>query len=911
MKLKTAQIVNVNTKINKVFQYIYIHRRLLILFLTYLFLSTDTTGQIVKTWFNDSVHLTVKHRKYEQNNHINNQRITNQYLEAFSKSIPRILAYTTYQVHWHQKIQYENTTITNSIQGLRLSGYTDYRGFSMKDFLVPAKVIYTYDLSYQGIALSFSDTLTRTTSRSAVQVPDSLSEKKLTFEDFHYQFFFQEEQAQKFRTKMQAIDQYYLDFPILKNTLEKVASIGTANLNMLPIYSANLREAESVLKQLKNRSYQSILNLEETDPLEFLPRFQNLNSGIAFKRQRIDRQLKNIDRLFYQEGINYLNTDTSIARAYFEKAIQSNPYYSPAYLEIARLNLTQHKLPEAASAIEHILQQLKPDTATYQKIMSFNDTLLTAFINKGKHLLDMEDYNAAVAILERAKHFCDSTPNYTCQAPVDKYLSQAKYGIYKAYTDVARKAIDNERPEMALRFIQQVDRFQQNNSRAIISNQEIKGLYAETAELFIKKARLSLDLNEFKAALAHLQKADSICPDADCRKRTESSIVKAHQGIYENLLKESKTEYQNGYYQQAVQILSKADKYLLDHQKHTRKSSSHDTLKKSIDYQLYRSNLKKGSTFLNFSKPKTALSHFLEAQHLLNQYHFEHNDTLDTLISAAARPLILSALKQGELKLWGHKYQQAFDILNDIEKDTAKYHLENDFLIAQKISSFEHELTKAFCQEVSDSIQTTKEQAYSLLKKDKYIQAELLLEQSLALVQRHAICSLPARPVTDTLELYEDVFRYFRSKIRLDSLRSQKKYEETITLIRQMQENYENHKLVAAKAGKISLTKYGGSQQDDALKVYYLRYQLKQQQNKKALVLLRTISSKLLKSKKGKQWQKEIAERMAREDARAQKAINYKAQATEYSKNIPELSVFERHYSSKYRQEAKIFPWFF
>ena len=868
-------------------------------------------AQGTHNFFQDSIHLTVEHRKYNRTEHINNQRITDEFIEAFSKSIPRILAYTTFSIHWQHQAVLSDNELRTHIKGIHIRGYKTYRKFPVERLLIPDKIKCDYEFKYGNQTLLYSDTVNLKEYPTNNQpLADSIKLKKLNFLSFDYQLIYNKDQKDKFLEITQAIDQYYRDYPRLKAALEKVGKITIGNLNMLPIYSANLKEAENILENMQEKRYLSLLNLEKNDPLGFLPRFKNLQRGIAFKRQKIDNQMKNRDRLYYQEGLNYLENDTSVARSYFEKSVQTNPFFSPAYLELAKLDLSQGKLDNSAQHIEYILQELKPDTQTYRKIMGFNDELVQAFIDSARMLMDEEDFNQAVTVMERAEKFCQNTPQYECPGSVQKHLSNARYGIYNAYISVARKALEREKPELALNYIKLVNKYQQDNSQSIIPTNTIKELYTKVAELFVEQAQQMIDSKKYKKALAHLNEASELCKSDDCRSMIQSNLSRAHQGIYKQHLKNADEAFQQNNFNKAEELVHQADAYLQDHKDYLQSSFYRDSLKEEIDYKVYREDLKKGYAYLTTDQTGDALQKFMSAKNILSHYNYEKNDTIDSLIRVSAKPVILSKISKGKLKIWGERFSQAREILKETRDNTQKYLLTQDQEVADSLQNFAAKLQSKYCQQVKDTIKNYKQKASLHLSKANYLLARENYKKVIQKASNHKQCSIDVNPIQEKLSKNQHLFRYTEMQQELDSLYQKKDHKALTRKIQNMILFFEENNLSREGIQKTTPLSFVRKHKDTELKRYIAHWYLDQGKDYKALETLKTFDQKHTNPTKVKELQKKIGEAVAQQDVSKNISGDYKTHVEELAPGSW-YKYFKRTYKSTYRKKAGIFPYFF
>ncbi|MFO8054680.1 MAG: hypothetical protein R6U19_05890 [Bacteroidales bacterium] len=892
-----------------------------VIFLLFFFPLSSVYGQQAgRVIYKDSVSLRVKHRKYKKHREINDQRVTDQFIDSFSRSIPRILAYTTFSIHWEQTISVSGQFLHSRLSGLHIRGYNSYRGFPVSEHMLPERIRMNYHLNYEGRRISVADTFqTGASQESRIKLADSLKTKKIDLDSLDYALIYELRQKERFTAVASAIDQYYEDFALLKEALEKVATISTGNLNMLPIYNARLKEAENTLKRLRSREYLKLLDLENHDPLQFHPRFLNLKNGISFKRKKIDRQMKNLDRLYHRAGVSYLKKDTSISRKYFQKAIQSNPYYTASWLWLARLDLSAGFPGQAADKVAYIFNELKPDTQMYRQTIGFSDSLSQAFVSKAQRLMANSDYNEAIQLMERAQKFCIHTKQYECPDAIDKHLSLARYGIYNAYISVARKAIEQERPAMALEYITMVDTFRRNNQSSIVSGKEVDELYEEVAGLFLEQAEHLLNNQQYKKALSHFRQAGQLCKTSSCENMTARYKSRAHRGIYKDMLEQAEEELEKENYNNANQKLGEAQAYVHKHKPLLEKSRKHEQLKQQLAHEQYKENMKQGWEYLQQERNPLALREFDKASAYLSRYATERNDTLDSLARKAARPQIRAAINYIKQTLYP-KFEVIYgkpELLEKeivkIEKDTAKYGLTEDKEIAEGLKELRDSLEQEICKLVQDSLNDYRRQGKLEISDGGYLEAEKQYQKALEVAGKNPQCETDStEDIKNKMQKYKAHFRFLGMKRNADQLYRQEAFSKVMDTLQQMMHYFKAQDLENKGLSRITPVSYARAKNDHSFSIYVIEHYLQEQNDSKnALAVLKDIDPDQLSEEDSKKLQKRIAKALAKKDAQKNTPHDYREKAAEYSDNSKRFNLLERYYKSEYRKEKGIFPYFF
>jgi hypothetical protein len=133
-------------------------------------------------------------------------------------------------------------------------------------------------------------------------------------------------------------------------------------------------------------------------------------------------------------------------------------------------------LRKAISVILNTNQSLSTPVACY---WALGDAVTKAYLREGKKLTASGYYTEAADLLQSAARMCNSIPYATSSDQVYQQQSVALYGTYHSYLNISRKAINANRPALALKYAELASNFQILNSHYIITDLEIKKLFTE------------------------------------------------------------------------------------------------------------------------------------------------------------------------------------------------------------------------------------------------------------------------------------------------------------------------------------------------------------------------------------------------------------------------------------------------
>lgn len=862
--------------------------------------------------FSDSLALTVEHRMYTPLAQIDDQRVTDHYLRAFSKSIPRILAYTRFSIHWKHQVYHQEDKLITHTEGFHIRGHHNYRGIDMRPWMLPSHIVLFYKLHHGDTFAIVEDSLPpHQAAVSRLSVPDTLSVSPITRDDLSYKLIYTPGQQEAFSHITQAVDAYYKDYPLVREHLKAIEPLDPENLNMLPIYNARLREVEACLKEMQQRSYHAIPELKEQDPLGFFPPYARLSHDVSSLRESIDYRMEHLDRLYYEQGLSFLSQDTAHSRSYFQRSVQLNPNYSTAWLALARLDIKAEKPAQAAKKVEKILTQLKPDTLTYRKTLELADTLAMVFVEKGKEYMDKSDYNKAVSTMERAAQYCQNTPGYQCPEAVDKHLTLARYGIYNAYISVAQRAMSRKRPQLALEYIRMADTFQQKHSNAIISNKEVRDLYDQVTSLFAREALSYKRSGEYDKALALLKDAFELCHSDECREKANRQMATARQGIYMDNLLRSRDFLLKDNITGATLFLTQASDYLQAHDEMVSRYPLQDSLEQAVYSIRYGDLLEEAESHLGKGNRDQALSALVMADSLLNIYAFETNDTLVPLIRQLARPKVMRLAQQIRHNLQLKDYQEVPEQLQQLNNVLSGYYLKGDQELTVMADSLEQHFTQLICQPVKEQFEQLHRQAGIRIVQARYEAAQQFYLQALDTARAHPHCQIDTSAIKQTLEQKQAVFHYATMEQELDKAFEEKNFPLVVQLITEMEQYYERNELEKENITLVRPVAFAREKSHKDLLLFMTNHYLESGRETEALQIFKGLEQKIIPPRVSRRMQRQLAAALATRDTRTGIDAHYRDQAETYSNNAYWLRHLERYYKTYYRRKQRIFPWVF
>jgi hypothetical protein len=699
--------------------------------------------------------------KYSENP-TDKERISNYFIEELAKSIPKILTYTQYSYTFTNHLtisgkksgdgKFTGISLKTELFNAKPTGETNYKSFSIADVLMPSFADLTIEMYSENGALLKTFTFSgikcfnNTFSSETSPIADSLFSISNIYKTSKIALYYNETAKNIFNNKINYINGYYSSEFLIEDSQDKLNKIDFGNVDMIKVYDINLDAIETTVAEIENKKYIQILGLKDKDPISFIPKFESLKQQTKKTRIIINQMMSNLDKVLYNKALEHLSQyDTLKTIEYLKKSIVANPFYAPANYQLARVYLYQNKLEESGKLISAISTKMNPDQSTLKLTIILAKDLYKAFLINGLALLKEEDFHAAVALYEKAKVYCTETPIASCDELLQKYFSQAKYGIYNSFLVVSQKALDKEILDLAELYIFKAKDYQKENTSEIISATEADGLLKILANAYVKKGFAFNLVHKYDTALVMLTKAKDLCSNyqgISCNDKLDEGIANAKKGKYKLLILKASKFNTSDDVDNAELCIKQAKEFQIENSKEISNSTSADSMLTVIKTNRYYKNIADGLIYMNSSFSSKALDKFLESRTLENSYKVTKDKRLDSLIRASARPYILEILEKASVKVWGNEIPKANKIADSAAVLQSSYNLKSDSTINAAFNTLTILIFKKICSNAQDSYNENYRNAYQSIKLKEYNTAVGYFNSCIDTVARYSNCSI-------------------------------------------------------------------------------------------------------------------------------------------------------------------------
>lgn len=452
------------------------------------------------------------------------QRVINEMLEVVANALPRPINQTkaTFTVNENIRITRSQQTVTIfvSYSGLVLSGDVFYRGFDFTDMMIPSKYEFSGTLYRENNQLLASYNQARTAftppySEARFQYTDTAVVSKYRFVVNPVLFYFDNQGRDRFRGKVQQVDQYYQAEIDLRNAHTRMDAIHPELFEQLSNASGQLQDIKRTLDQIGGAPFWQALNIAVFDPLhlggqqaEALRRWQDLKG-------QVDAAQAVLHISWYNKGVTLYNSGKKTeARPCFEQALILQPNYSPAQLYLARCDYDAGQYETAKQAMKRLFTMPDIDENTRRSALALCDVLEWTDLNVAAQQLSNGKFTEALASAQKAEDFCKSIPAYTCNDTIELIRRDSYNGLYRAalqqadqlYRSKAYAEADSKADE-AIAVQQQHPTYVADAKAALALKEKIK---AGQYDVAVKGGREKLKSGDYRAAFDLLALARDI-----------------------------------------------------------------------------------------------------------------------------------------------------------------------------------------------------------------------------------------------------------------------------------------------------------------------------------------------------------------------------------------------------------------
>ena len=631
-----------------------------------------------------------------------------------------------------------------TLKDMRVTGDTRYRDMNLGNALFPAAVKFTLEQrgpngqlqntwDFDAVTLDGNPMII-----ASFEFQDSVSIAnggRLIVKN--KQFIYRKANRSQFDDRILLIDDYYTVIPALESIYAELQQINPQDLDGLADQETRLQGVKAEIEAIRVRQYVELLGLNQNfDPAGFIPKFREVHEYGNLKERELQDARRNLPRLYYERGMAEMQANRAQqALVNFEKAMNLDATFAPAYLGIAHLDYRAGELVKAKDGLLYIFRDLQPDEITANEARQLARTMEQQHLGNADYAVRQSRFEDALVDIDFAAALCNEIPAMNCGPELDALARRAHDGIFRRMVSAGR---------------------QQLNS----------GQYSAAAQ----QAKASLDYaTEYKAFI----------PDA---RPAQLLLNEAQVGMYSGMLTDTRNLINKGEVDKAEsQIRAALDFAAQNPQAITDNQEGVALLDQVMGIQ-YGRHIKAGKELAMQNQYRDALNRYDTAFDLEQQHQFQRNPELTGLRSAAAKVVWLldadTALDYAKNNQLGEARKMQTRLIDMRDK----YGLATDGDVKVKFESLSGAIFDQQCQNTQQKYDRHLADADRLTAAGKYIEAMGALDAALQAARDDNQCGLDVSSATKGKTAIQPAVTYLEKMQHADKAVEHADYRKAVNM---------------------------------------------------------------------------------------------------------------------------------
>jgi hypothetical protein len=676
------------------------------------------------------------------------QGVTDFFIRSLSQGSGRPLNKTEYILIHDQyirgtKLNSSEFQIYATINGLRLTGDTRYRGFDLSDLLKPSSAKFTLERVSQqgGILDSWKFESVPLNAEPAVLANFKVSDSLTIFDQNSFKlrdlmFLYAPADKTPFANRTILIDEYYASVPELELIYTELKRIDPEDIEQLNSSETDLRRLRSQIETIKGGGYEAKLGLSnQQDPAGYLGRFREIDAFAAELSTRVRDNKANLHLMYYNRGLDFLEKgDRPKALTNLQTAINIAPGFAPAHLALAKLRYQEGDLGSASKGLVHIFSKLSPDPAIRKEGGTLAGTIYQNYLGNADYALKQKRHDNALTELDAAAELCSVIEEVPCTEQLDGLYSGAFTGIFDVLVNNAEKSIQNGRAEQAI-------------NEALVARK-----YALDHTPYITDtASIVLVLNE------------------------------AYRLEFQQLLSDIEVLLQNNDIDGAEQAVDAAISYRKAHLAAIPVAGALTALENQVADRRYHLLISEGKALASQSKWDVALSKYEAAGALEQTYSVRSDSMLPGMALATAKALLLQDLATALELARSNRLRPARDMRLAIDEVRKRYSLQNDPDIQPPYQEMKNAIFNQECTNAQAEFDQLVARGESEAALRDYLKASASFDAALEVITANAACGMNAGPAKDGKTRIAPAFAYQQKIESVEKSLNRALYREAVT----------------------------------------------------------------------------------------------------------------------------------
>lgn len=426
---------------------------------------------------------------------------------------------------------------------------------------------------------------------------------------------------------------------------------------------------------------------------------------------------------------------------------------------------------------------------------------------------------------------------------------------------------------------------------------------------YLADAENLTDRSRYTEALESFQAARELCgtvPGLSCNMRAlADGMGRAKSGIYRNMLADARKALQLRDLNRAEQLVDEARRFQVANADAIPDAREANDVLADVKHQYYLRNIANGKKLLTERNYQAALEEFNAAFDLERTFALQPSSDLTELAKKAAKPVLLDKIAQGQERVKANRLDDARALASAVAGMQSQYGLNTDTDLSASYKLLRDKIFTQECVNTQAVYDRHYQNAQQLIREKKYITAEQAFEAAIQAVRALPDCGISTATAVDAKGEILPAATYQKALEQVEGLVRGYKYEEAVQKYLAAERYYNQFGISKFGLDFTPLFDYALQHPRQDFTAEAARYFTGQQQEEKAIVLLRQLLENRYAAGKMKGTLDKIGQQLAVQDVVSNPNGDPKKLAIGHTKGHKKLKRIEKAYKKQWKKLKK------
>ncbi|MCX6282178.1 MAG: hypothetical protein NTU51_09460 [Bacteroidetes bacterium] len=681
-----------------------------------------------------------------------------------------------------------------------LSGYLQYRSFTMKEVMAPSEFRLSLKLStkldtgtFKPIEFKCGDPMSSSvlTFRTNVLAMDTAVDT-LILGDFSFSY----SQAcwQRFYDRKDLIDDYYAASAMIDSLGREAQQWDMRESRSIPLNFIRLSELVRMIDLIRERDFGNSLLMGANDSKHLLDSHLDL--------YKISRTCQfNLAETLEKSGvINGYSTLDSVNDFFIERLMRYIRFTSlmeningKIYKDYLNLYYSRHVFEDDAEFAKSILIRMFPDARPDSLLTWASESLMQAYRKKAQELMAGKKYSEALSLMENARSMAVVNPYLHNHNGWENLMSEAVNGIYSSYTGIASSSLEAGNVKFAMEYLQKAENYRQIYPVYITSDTVYHRVYRAIFIGQLDQCNNLLEEGNYREALDCLKscelnnkgKALEILA-ADISLKEEQ----ARMGIISSLAGKCIKELRKASKDSALSSFDRASLMLRDLLPGNRKVRVLDSLAPSIAILRAGKINAMAVSYFNQRQFARAILQFELAGKISAEYSLPTDPVIDSIYTQSYKQWLLDRISQEQRLIWSNKPDSAGNFLQLATRTAMSKGLESDPDILKALALYKSRISNRSCEMMEDSLILYNIRAGRCFALHNFNRGVRILQDAMRQAGRYPQCRFDTDHLQDSITRYRDPAEYMNKLDEVTICMATGEYERGLQILAENEKFY-------------------------------------------------------------------------------------------------------------------------